>query len=79
MLFAVFIQKLHSCVEPYKGRGAFTEKIIKLIVTDEKKLEHRSMESFNRYYDGKIDGNQLRNHKEKEKKERKEKVRIKRS
>lgn len=56
MLFAIFIQKLHSCVEPYKGRGAFTEKIIKLIVTDEKKLEHRSMQSFNGYYDGKTEG-----------------------
>ena len=52
MLFATYIQKLHKCIEPNKDRGEFTEKIIKLIVIDEKKLEYRSKSAYYKYYDG---------------------------
>lgn len=52
MLFATYIQKLRNCIEPISNRGEFTEKILKLIVTDEKKLNYSSISSYNRFYDG---------------------------
>lgn len=54
MFFATYIQLLHKHVEPYTSRGELTEKIIKLIVTNEK-LVNYSVSSYNGFYDGKTD------------------------
>lgn len=55
MFFATYIQLLHKHVDPCTSRGEFTEKIIKLIVTNEK-LVNYSVSSYNGFYDGKTDG-----------------------
>ena len=56
MLFATYIQLLHKCIEPDTGRGDFTEKILKMIVKNEKKLNYSSISSYNGFYDGKTLG-----------------------
>ena len=55
MLFAIYIQKLHNCIEPTTPRGEFTNKILKMIVKNEELLEY-SDSSYNRFFDGKIQG-----------------------
>lgn len=55
MFFATYIQSLHKYVEPCTSKGEFTEKIIKLIVTNEK-LVNYSVSSYKGFYDGKTDG-----------------------
>ncbi len=55
MLFADCIQKLHSIVEPQASRANFTEKILKLLVTNEKILNY-SDSSYKGFYDGVTEG-----------------------
>ncbi len=56
MFVAIILQKLHKCIEPNTSRGEFTKKILKLIVTNEKKVDYSSMSSYNRFYDGVTQG-----------------------
>ena len=55
MLFAKYIQKLHSCIEPTAKRSDFTEKILKKIIKDESQIKY-SPSSYNGFYDGKTHG-----------------------
>lgn len=55
MLFATYIQKLHSCIEPTANRSNFTERILKMIVRNESTIDYSSS-SYNGFYDGKTHG-----------------------
>ena len=55
MFFAKYIQMLHKNVECGTSRGAFAEKILKMIVTDESRICY-SKSSYDGFYDGKTEG-----------------------
>ena len=55
MLFAEYIQVLHKNVECGTSRGAFTEKILKMIVTDKSRISY-AKSSYDWFYDGNTEG-----------------------
>lgn len=55
MLFAKYIQEFRNCIEPTAKRSDFTEKILKMIVKDESRIDY-SPSSYNGFYDGKTQG-----------------------
>ena len=55
MFFAEYIQKLHYYIEPTTKRSEFTEKILKMIVINEKLIDY-SDSSYNGFFDGKTQG-----------------------
>ena len=55
MFFATYIQKLHYYIEPTTKRSEFTEKILKMIVINEKLIDYTDS-SYNGFFDGKTQG-----------------------
>lgn len=55
MYFADYVQRLHGIVEPAMNKAEFTEKVLKLLITDEGKLRY-SPSSYKGFYDGKTIG-----------------------
>jgi hypothetical protein len=55
MFFAIYIQKLHNYIEPTTKRSEFTEKVLKMIVLDEKLIKY-SDSSYNGFFDGETQG-----------------------
>ena len=50
MFFATYIQKLHYYIEPTTKRSEFTEKILKMIVINEKLIDYTDS-SYNGFFE----------------------------